>query len=99
MANDNPNDERRVNIGNGSSITIPAGLGLVVTPVDQVARPRDFRSGLLDGQLIEQGLDQQAVVAIDPLPARPSGARALAGEAAAAPTESASIDVPIDDKT
>ena len=97
MANDNPNDERRVNIGNGSSITIPAGLGLVVTPVDQVARPRDFRSGLLDGQLIEQGLDQQAVVAIDPLPARPPGARALAGEAPA--PESASIDVPVDDKT
>ncbi len=97
MANDNANDERRVNIGNGSSITIPAGLGLVVTPVDQVGRPRDFRSGLLDGQLIEQGLDQQAVVAIDPLPARPAGSRALAAEAAA--PQAASIDVPTDDKT
>lgn len=99
MANENTNDEHRVSIGNGSSITIPAGLGLVVTPIDQVSRPRDFRSGLLDGQLIEQGLDQQAVVAIDPLPARPAGARALATDAAAAPPQAANIDVPTDDKT
>jgi hypothetical protein len=95
MANENANEERRVDIGNGSSITAPAGLGLVITPIEQVAQPREFRSASFDGRLREEGLDRKTIVAVDPLPPRPAGARALAPEAA----QAATIDVPTDDKS
>ena len=96
MANDNANKDRRVDIGNGSTITAPAALGLVVTPVEQVAQPREFRSVSFDGRLREEGLDRTAIVAMDPLPPRPAGARALGAEAA---PQAATINVPTDDKT